>query len=51
MKYGGAGEKGRQLALWSYKVGFEHPVSKEIMQFTLCPDRTKPWSLFNINEI
>ena len=31
--------KGQQIALWSHKIAFEHPVTKEKLEFTSSPDR------------
>jgi len=46
-KYGAELNKpGEQLALWSAKLGFGHPVSKETVWFTSRPPEEYPWSLF-----
>ncbi len=37
---------GEQIALWSYKIRFEHPVSKEIMEFELKPKDEYPWNIY-----
>ena len=35
-----------EIALWSHRLAFRHPVTKERMDFTLEPPRTYPWNLF-----
>lgn len=35
-----------EIALWSYRLGFRHPVSGEVMEFTMAPPDTYPWSSF-----
>ena len=35
-----------EIALWSYRLGFTHPVTGEKMEFTREPDRNYPWNLF-----
>ena len=35
------------LALWSCRLGFEHPASGERMEFALLPPEEAPWSFFN----
>ena len=37
-----------QIALWSYKLSFYHPVTKEKLTFTSYPPKEYPWNLFNI---
>ncbi len=34
-----------EIALWSYRLAFTHPVSKETMEFTLEPPQEYPWSV------
>lgn len=41
-KYGTRG-KGKQIALWAYKLEFEHPVTKEKMQFSVLPENNGTW--------
>ena len=50
VKYGNAGEKGKQLALWSTRLEFIHPVRKEILVYTLKPHNVEPWDLFQIEK-
>jgi len=45
-KYGN--EEICQVALWSYKIGFEHPYSGEKMEFTQLPPEIYPWNLFQL---
>ena len=47
IKYGDSVHKSN-LALWSYKLKFKHPISHKIMTFKASPDITKmPWKAFN----
>ncbi|HHY63412.1 MAG TPA: RluA family pseudouridine synthase [Clostridiaceae bacterium] len=46
-KYGYAGDRGHQLALWSHKLSIFHPTTKERMTFTSSPPDTYPWNLFS----
>lgn len=46
-KYGAAVNKpGQQLALWSALLGFEHPTSREPLQFACAPPDVYPWQLW-----
>lgn len=50
VKYGGNISKGWNLALWSYKLTFEHPVSHKFMNFISYPPEVEvPWKYFKIN--
>ena len=42
--------KGKQIALWAYNLEFEHPVTKEKMQFSVLPENNGTWK-WNINII
>jgi 23S rRNA-/tRNA-specific pseudouridylate synthase len=45
-RYGEA-SKGQQLALWSYSLGFVHPVKKEPIACAALPEiATAPWKRF-----
>lgn len=46
-KYGTRG-KGKQIALWAYNLEFEHPITKEKMQFSVYPENNGTWK-WNIN--
>lgn len=37
---------GEQLALWSNKLSFEHPTTKEMLHFTSLPPERHPWFLW-----
>ena len=37
----------KQIALLSYKLGFEHPVKKEVMTFEISPPNSEPWKTLN----
>ena len=41
-KYGTRG-RGKQIALWAYKLTIEHPITKETMTFTSIPESVGPW--------
>lgn len=48
-KYGAALNKsGQQLALWSARLGFEHPTLKQYLDFESNPPGEYPWNLFGI---
>ena len=42
----GHGKRGQQIALWGFRLSFEHPVSREHMLFIAPMPETKPWLLF-----
>jgi 23S rRNA pseudouridine1911/1915/1917 synthase len=45
-------EVGHNIALWSYRLAFTHPVRKEPMNFTAEPPlQSMPWNLFDINHV
>lgn len=37
---------GQQIALWANKVSFEHPTTKERMEFICEPPQEYPWNIF-----
>jgi 23S rRNA pseudouridine1911/1915/1917 synthase len=41
-KYGTRG-KGKQICLWAYKLAFNHPVTKERLEFVQYPEETGSW--------
>ncbi len=45
-KYGARG-KGKQIALWAYKLSFEHPITKNVMTFEDFPEPVGTWSILN----
>lgn len=46
-KYGSqVNRPGEQLALFSFKLCLQHPVSKEYLEFRATPPRTYPWTIF-----
>ncbi|MGN1213150.1 MAG: RluA family pseudouridine synthase [Christensenellales bacterium] len=52
VKYKGDVAKGWNLALWSYKLCFEHPVSHKIMNFVCYPQQDEtPWNYFDFTKI
>lgn len=48
MRYGGDVMKGVNLALWAYRLEFDHPVSRERMVFVAYPPESEPWTRFNV---
>lgn len=46
VKYNNKAKVGQQIALFSYYITFEHPVTKEIMKFELGIPSVKPFNLF-----
>lgn len=50
VKYGAELKLSKNLCLWAYKLVFEHPVTKQKMQFTCYPPVDEiPWSYFNFD--
>jgi len=48
-KYGTQINKpGQQIALWSARIAFRHPTSKEILCFESKPPKKYPWTVFDI---
>ncbi len=46
-KYGlNINRAGEQLALYSFGLGFQHPISKEYLEFKLDPPLDYPWAIF-----
>ncbi len=43
-KYGTRG-KGKQIALWAYKLTINHPITKEEMTFEIMPELNGTWSI------
>lgn len=49
MRYGGdVLGKGHNLALWAYRLEFDHPVFKEHMVFVAYPPQIQPWTQFDV---
>ena len=48
-KYGTRG-KGKQIALWAYKLSLSHPVTKEQLTFTCLPEINGTWSILQNKE-
>ena len=48
VRYGGDVVKGANLALWAYRLEFNHPVSHERMVFVAYPPESEPWTRFNV---
>lgn len=48
-RYGGRfAQPGQQIALWSTMLGFEHPVTKEMLSFSSRPPAAYPWILWEL---
>lgn len=43
-KYGNRG-RGKQLALWAYRLSFFHPTTKEVLTFEDYPEKTGSWKI------
>ena len=43
-KYGGRGH-GKQIALWAYSLSFNHPITKERMEFKVLPEINGTWKI------
>ncbi len=52
VRYGGnkGSPAGNNLALFAYRLIFNHPVSDKRMVFVAYPPQTNPWNLFEINN-
>ncbi len=49
MRYGGdIYGKGHNLALWAYRLEFDHPITKDHMVFVSYPAEKEPWKNFDI---
>ncbi|HHV26502.1 RNA pseudouridine synthase [Anaerosalibacter bizertensis] len=40
-----------QIALWSHKIGFIHPVNKQFLTFSSLPYDEYPWNIFDMNNL
>ena len=45
-RYNPTAKVGQQIALWAYKLSFEHPTTKEMMTFTCNPPSQFPWNQY-----
>lgn len=45
----GNGEK-KQIALFAYKLSFEHPTTKEKLEFTVLPPKIDDWTKFTVSK-
>ncbi len=50
VRYGGDVTKGCNLALWAYRLEFDHPVSRERMVFVAYPPQIEPWGRFDVSK-
>lgn len=48
-KYGGR-DNGCDIALWSYRLAFRHPVKKQDIDIVQLPPDSYPWNLFAVGE-
>ena len=44
-KYGSKTNE-KKTALWSYRLSFNHPITKRMLSFSCLPDENTPWDLF-----
>ena len=49
-KYGTRG-RGKQIALWAYKLSLIHPVTKKEMIFKSIPEKNKTWKILEDTEL
>ena len=49
-KYGKRG-KGKQIALWAYKLTINHPITNEEMTFKCLPESTGTWCILKKKQI
>ncbi len=49
-KYRSSYQSKKGIALWAYRLSFEHPTKKEVMTFELLPQAVTPWDNFRISE-
>ncbi len=49
-KYRSSYQSKKGIALWAYRLSFEHPTKKEVMTFELLPQAVTPWDNFRIIE-
>ncbi len=52
VRYGGDTlAKGHNLALWAYKIKFQHPTTKKVMTFvSVPPTDAVPWKVFDVDK-
>lgn len=43
-KYGGRGH-GKQIALWAYELSIIHPTTKEVLKFSVLPQKISSWKI------
>lgn len=50
VRYGGdsISKRGTNLALWAYRLEFDHPVSRERMVYVAYPPEIDPWTRFDV---
>jgi 23S rRNA pseudouridine1911/1915/1917 synthase len=52
VRYGGDIAKGWNLALWSYKLCFNHPITGKALTFVCYPPESDmPWKYFNFSKV
>jgi len=39
-----------EIALWSYRLAFQHPIKGKNVEFTQAPPNCYPWNLFEMNQ-
>lgn len=50
-KYNKKASSGKQIALWSHELSFNHPITKERLTFKSLPKNEYPWNLFMKNVL
>jgi len=43
--------KGKQIALWAYKLTIKHPITKEEMTFNVLPETNGTWCILRDIEV
>ncbi|MGI6424947.1 MAG: RluA family pseudouridine synthase [Tepidanaerobacteraceae bacterium] len=43
-------DKNTQIALWAYKLSFEHPTLKKRVEFSALPENRPPWVRFSLSK-
>jgi len=47
-RYSHQAVSGQQIALWSWKLTLEHPVSHQVLSFACLPPKRQPWDGFDL---
>lgn len=50
-KYGGNSNQSGEIALWSYHLRFQHPITNKVIDEKILPNQMFPWSLFSMEGL